>query len=71
MALYFFTRKDMDMENVEMKVEENILIIEVDLTKESGPSKTGKSITVASTKGNVPIPGNPDIKIGLNVYKKR
>lgn len=59
------------MENVEMKVEDNKLIIEVDLTKDFGPSKSGKSITVASTKGNVSIPGNPDIKIGLNIYKSR
>ena len=58
------------MKNVEMKVEGNILKIEVDLTKEFGPSASGKTIIIATTEGNVSIPGAEDKKIGLNVYKK-
>ena len=57
------------MKNVEMKVENNILTIKVDLTKEFGPSSSGKTIIIASTEGNVSIPGNESGKIGLNVYK--
>ena len=57
------------MKNVEMKVENNILTIQVDLTKELGPSSSGKTIIIASTEGNVPIPGSEEAKIGLNVYK--
>ena len=57
------------MKNVEMKVENNILTIQVDLTKEFGPSSSGKTIIIASTEGNVPIPGDEAAKIGLNVYK--
>jgi len=60
----------MNMKNVEMKVEGNILKIEVDLTKEFGPSASGKTIIIATTEGNVSIPGAEDKKIGLNVYKK-
>jgi hypothetical protein len=56
------------MKNVEMTVEGNILIIKVDLTKEFGPSKSGKTIKVASTEGNVAVPER-DEKIGLNVYR--
>ncbi len=35
------------MKNVEMAVEENILIIKVDLTKDFGPSSSKKSIIIA------------------------
>jgi len=58
------------MKNVEMKVEDNILIIKVDLTKEFGPSASGKTIIIASTEGNITIEGHDKTKIGLNVYKK-
>ncbi|MDP2853141.1 MAG: hypothetical protein Q8O28_02725 [Smithellaceae bacterium] len=59
------------MKNVEMKVEDNILTIKVDLTKEFGPSASGKTIIIASTEGNISIPEKDEIKIGLNVYKKK
>jgi len=59
------------MKNVEMKVEDNILTIKVDLTKEFGPSASGKTIIIASTEGNISIPEKEDVKIGLNVYKKK
>ena len=59
------------MKNVEMNVEGNKLIITVDLAQEFGPSSSGKSITIASTEGNVSVPENEEIKIGLNVYKPR
>ena len=59
------------MKNVEMKMEDNILIIKVDLTKEFGPSASGKTIIIASTEGNISIPNKEDIKIGLNIYKKK
>lgn len=59
------------MKNVEMKVEDNILILKVDLTKEFGPSASGKTIIIASTEGNITIDGHEKTKIGLNVYKKK
>jgi len=59
------------MKNVEMKLEGNILTIKVDLTKEFGPSSSGKTIIIASSEGNVAIPEKEEIKIGLNVYKKK
>jgi len=57
------------MKNVELEVEGNMLTIKVDLTKEFGPSSSGKTIIIASTEGNVTIPGREE-KIGLNVYRK-
>ncbi len=53
-----------------MKVEKNILTLKIDLSKEFGETKSGKSITIAGTNGNVAIPGT-DAKIGLNVYKPK
>jgi hypothetical protein len=58
------------MKNVEMTIAGNILTITVDLTKEFGPSASGKTIIVASTEGNVMVPER-DEKIGLNVYRKK
>ncbi len=59
------------MKNVEMKVDGDILTIKVDLTKEFGPSASGKTIIIASTEGNISIPDKEDVKIGLNIYKKK
>jgi len=59
------------MKNVEMSVEGTTLTIKVDLSKEFGPSSSGKTIIIASTEGNVAIPGVDDKKIGLNVYRKK
>ena len=59
------------MKNVEMKVDGNILTIKVDLSKEFGPSSSGKTIIIASTEGNVAIDEHEGTKIGLNVYRKK
>jgi predicted membrane protein len=59
------------MKNIEMTVEGNILTIKVDLTKEFGPSASGKTIIIGTTEGNISIPGCEDAKVGLNVYKKK
>jgi hypothetical protein len=59
------------MKNVDMTVERNTLIIKVDLTKEFGLSSSGKSIIIASTEGNMSVPDNEEVKIGLNIYKKK
>lgn len=53
-----------------MTVEGQVLTIKVDLSKEFGPSSSGKTIIIASTEGNVAIPGREE-KIGLNIYKKK
>lgn len=58
------------MKNIEMSVQGQELIIKVDLSQSFGRSTSGKSIIIASTEGNQSIPGNEEIKIGLNIYKK-
>lgn len=58
------------MKNVEMSIEGSVLTIRVDLSKEFGPSSTGKTIIIASTEGNVTVPDRQE-KVGLNVYRKK
>ena len=58
------------MKNVELTVDGTILTIKVDLSKDFGPSSSGKTTIIASTEGNVSIPGREE-KIGLNIYKKK
>jgi hypothetical protein len=59
------------MKNVDLIVNGNILTINVDLTKEFGPSSSGKTIIIATTEGNQSVPTREDVKIGVNVYKKK
>jgi len=58
------------MKNVELTVEGNMLTIKVDLSKDFGPSSSGKTTIIASTEGNISIPEREE-KIGLNIYKKK
>jgi hypothetical protein len=58
------------VKNVEMRVEGDRLTIEIDLSKEYGPSSSGKTIIIASTEGNVSIADREE-QIGLNVYRKK
>ncbi len=53
---------------IDKGVDVNELIIRVDLSQTHGKSKSGKTIVVASSKGNKRIEGT-DCFLGLNVYK--
>lgn len=59
------------MKNIDMTLDGNILTIKLDISKEFGPSSSGKTIIIASTEGNISVPGQEEVKIGLNVYKKK
>jgi len=54
-----------------MNLEGDILTIKVDVSKEFGPSASGKTIIIATTEDNVSIPGSEEKKIGLNIYMKK
>jgi hypothetical protein len=56
--------------NIDVIVKDGKAIITVDLSKNFGPSTTGKSIIIASSEGNAEIPGANGVKLGLNVYRK-
>lgn len=54
--------------NVEMKVVGDKLVVEVNLKQRLGLSKSLKNQVIATTSGNIEVPGKPEIKIGMNVY---
>jgi len=49
---------------------DQILTITVDLKEDHGPSKSGKTIIIASSQGNKPVQQTGAI-VGLNIYRKR
>lgn len=53
--------------NVKFDVKGTKLTIEVDLSQTFGPSKSKKTLIIASSEGNALVTG--DIKMGLNIYK--
>ncbi|MCK6439000.1 MAG: hypothetical protein L6Q71_02220 [Planctomycetes bacterium] len=57
------------MKNVKFRLKGDVLTITVDLSRDFGPSSTGKSIIIASTEGNQTLPDRVE-KIGLNIYRK-
>ena len=57
------------MYNVEFEVQGDQLIIRIDLNQELGVSSSGKSVIIATTGGNVAVPGWEAVKVGLNVYR--
>lgn len=55
--------------NVEIEVKGNKAVITIDITKKFGRSASGKTEIVASTQGNIKIPGT-EISLGVNAYTK-
>lgn len=56
--------------NISYAVENGKLKIEVDLSKNLGPSKSGKSSIVATSRGAIPIDGGngKSYQLNLNLY---
>jgi hypothetical protein len=57
------------MQNVTTSVSGKTLTITVDLSQAGEPSATGKSLVIASTKGNHSVDGAPEFTLGLNLYR--
>lgn len=57
------------MENIRFEVEGRQLVIVIDLDQVCGQSSSGKSTIIATTGGNVSVPGHEEIKVGVNVYR--
>jgi hypothetical protein len=54
-----------------MHVSDNVLTVTIDLSQDQGPSKTGKTVIIASTEGSVDVTGHElpyAIKLGVNCY---
>jgi hypothetical protein len=58
------------MRNVVIEVKGKQLVITVDLGAVGAPSKSGKTLVIASTEGNKRIDA-AGVVVGLNVYKSR
>lgn len=56
-----------NLQNVTMRTEGSKLIIEVNLDMRLGPSKSGKTLLIAT--GGGPVPGT-QAKMSLSVYTK-
>jgi len=59
------------MENIKVSVDKGVATIIVDLKKVLRDSKSGKNQIIATTGGNLEIPGSGGIKMGLNIYKAK
>jgi hypothetical protein len=55
-------------ENVNVTIDGDTLTITVDLKHRGGLSASGKTLRVASTNGNKPLPGT-DVILGINAYE--
>lgn len=53
--------------NVTVEKQGNLLVIRCAIDGETKTSASGKSETVATTNGNVAVPGT-EMKLGLNLY---
>lgn len=59
------------MNNVKIDRKGKILTITIDLSVKGIPSGSGKSLVIATTKGNQPIEGSSGFVLGLNLYTKK
>jgi hypothetical protein len=59
------------MKNVELVVSGDVLHIKINLKAPTAESKSGKSLVIGTTEGNVSVPGHPEIKLGINCYKSK
>ena len=56
------------MQNIKCTVKGNKLLITINLEAKTKKSASGKTLIVASSRGNKPIEGT-DMIMGLNIYK--
>jgi hypothetical protein len=59
-------------ENITATVVGDKLTLEIDLSKDFGPSASGKTMIIATSSGNVKVPGAArGATLGLNLYFKK
>jgi len=56
-------------ENIQIEIKDGKAILTIDLEHRGNVSASGKSVIVATTRGNVPIPCST-VVLGLNAYVK-
>jgi len=63
-------KKRPEMQNIEVRVKGKNVTLTIDLEQEYGHSHTGKSIIIASSRGNRPIE-DTGVIVGVNIFKKQ
>ncbi len=53
------------------EVKGRTLVITIDLDAKAVPSASGKTMVLASSRGNILIEGTDGLTLGLNAYRKR
>ena len=54
--------------NVRATMEGHVLVIRIDTKAAGTNSASGKSVVIATTNGNVGVPGTGGAKLGVNFY---
>ncbi len=67
-AKYKSKRKQKDVQNIAISISGDITTMTIDMSKDFGTSASGKSVIVASSRGNKRLE-NTNIYYGLNIYK--
>ena len=67
-------KKKINITKMTAEIKDGMLIVSIPINDPPTPSASGKTLIVASTKGNMPstvhVNGNP-VVIGLNAYIRR
>lgn len=56
-------------DNLDVTIEGDIMTIKVNLRRELGMSRSKKNILIATSSGNMKLPGREGFYMGLNVYR--
>jgi len=56
------------MKNIKSETKGTVLTLTIDLSKSQGPSKSGKTMIIATSSGNQEI--IPGVYLGVNCYRK-
>lgn len=57
------------MKNIKISTtKDGLVTVTFDPKQTQGPSASGKTQVVATTSGNVDVPGFPGLKLGVNCY---
>ena len=62
-------KRRLAMRNIDLNIDGQILTITIKIDEQGAASASGKSAVVATTEGNVQLPGT-DLKLGLNLYRR-
>jgi hypothetical protein len=61
-------KKENQMQNIKTSVKGKTLTLTIDLGTRLGPSKSGKTVLIATTGGNVVVSDSNGAILGLNLY---